>query len=532
MKSKNILLGGLWVGPTKPPMKQLFDPLVETMIQLTTNGIRMKLPPGEIIIQAKLVLAVVDLPAKATLLCCKQYNGKFGCTVCLHPGQVLSNKARVYPPGSYELRTHESVTLSAIAASCSGTAVNGIKGVSALTPCLDLVDGVPVDYMHAVLEGVFGRLMKLWFDSCNHQKPFYQGRNLTDIDNQLLHQNPPSEFSRNPRSIKYHLKFWKASELRNFLLYYSLPIFLGQLESVYWHHYALLVCAIHILLSDNLSESLIDAAELMLKDFCNLFSNLYGENNCTHNVHLLSHLVKYVRLWGPLWTHSAFGFENKSGLLKHEFHGTNKIVKQLLFNINIHLTLQSFYNILRSDENQRTIDYLNDEVHAKHMIPIANNISFIGPVRVAVLSQEEQDVLQSSVTNQVFHRLYKEGTIYYSTRYDRNNKRNNTFCVFRDSTGAQCYGQIIFFVLNPNPLALVSKVIANGNSLMQQAEDIDLHTLAKYHHVDLLDKFITSVDITGTLVAVEITNIIRKAVYIDISSKQYLSSLPNSFEYH
>ena len=93
MKSIYILLGGLCVGPTKPPMKQLFNPLLETMIQLTTDGIGMKLPPGEIIIQAKLVLAVVDLPAKAALLRCKQYNGRFGCTVCLHPGQVFSNKA-------------------------------------------------------------------------------------------------------------------------------------------------------------------------------------------------------------------------------------------------------------------------------------------------------------------------------------------------------------------------------------------------------------------------------------------------------
>ena len=138
----------------------------------------------------------------------------------------------------------------------------------------------------------------------------------------------------------------------------------------------------------------------MLKDFCNLLSDLllpdlYIENNCTHNV---SHLAKFIRLWGPLWTHGAFGFENKSGLLKHEFHGTNKIVK-LLFDMNIHLTLQSFYHILRSDESQRTIDYLNDKVHVNHTIPIANNIYFIGPVRVAVLSQGEQDVLQSSVTN-------------------------------------------------------------------------------------------------------------------------------------
>lgn len=74
---------------------------MESMTQLTTNGIKMKLRPGEITIHAKLVLGVIDIPAKAAVLCCKQFNGQFGCTVCLHPEQVLSS-TQVYPPGSYK----------------------------------------------------------------------------------------------------------------------------------------------------------------------------------------------------------------------------------------------------------------------------------------------------------------------------------------------------------------------------------------------------------------------------------------------
>ena len=292
----------------------------------------------------------------------------------------------------------------------------------------------------------------------------------------------------------------------------------------------------HILLCDKLTESLIDAAELMLKDFCNLLPSLYGENNCTHNVHLLSHLAKYVRLWGPLWTHSAFGFENKSGLLKREFHGTNKIVKQLLFNININLTIQSFYPSIKLHDSERVNEYLNDKVHiTSTMTPIEERIFAIGPVKAIALSQEEQDALQSSETNQVFYRLYKEGTIYYSCGYNRSGKRNNTFCIYKDSASdSQHYGQILFFVLNPTPLALVSKIIADGNSLMQQTGGVNMHrsTLAKHHDADVLDKFITSINITGSIVAVEISCIMKKAVYINISSKEYLSPLPNSFEYH
>ena len=94
--------------------------------------------------------------------------------------------------------------------------------------------------------------------------------------------------------------------------------------------YALLVCA---MLSDRISQAKIDTAEQMRMDFYILLPQLYGESSCTANAHLLSHLTKYVRLWGPLWTHSAFGFESTNGQLSHLFHGNSEIdiVHQLLF---------------------------------------------------------------------------------------------------------------------------------------------------------------------------------------------------------
>jgi len=43
---------------------------------------------------------------------------------------------------------------AALQAERTGISVLGIKGRSVLTDSLNLVDGIPVDYMHAVLEGV------------------------------------------------------------------------------------------------------------------------------------------------------------------------------------------------------------------------------------------------------------------------------------------------------------------------------------------------------------------------------------------
>ena len=89
-------------------------------------------------------------------------------------------------------------------------------------------------------------LLKKWFLSANHREPYYLGRAADAMDDQLMKQHPPHEFSRPPRSIQKHMNHWKASELWSWLLYYSPPLLLNHLPPLYWHHYALLICAIYL----------------------------------------------------------------------------------------------------------------------------------------------------------------------------------------------------------------------------------------------------------------------------------------------
>lgn len=73
------------------------------------------------------------------------------------------------------------------------------------------------------------------------------------------------------------------------------------------------MCAMHILLQSKLTQVQVKAAEEMLNDFYIMLPDLYGDNSCTLNAHCLTHLPRYVRLWGPLWTQSLFGFESMNG---------------------------------------------------------------------------------------------------------------------------------------------------------------------------------------------------------------------------
>ncbi len=143
------------------------------------------------------------------------------------------------------------------------------------------------------------------------------------------------------------------------MLYYSLPLLVNVLPALYLHHYALLVCAMHILLQEQLTEAKIQAAEEMLMDYYNLLPELYGDKSCTLNAHSLIHLTQYARLWGPLWTQSAFGFESMNGHLTSMLHSTYRVADQLVFSIDVHHTLSVLCEKLQAIENEQTLSFLS-----------------------------------------------------------------------------------------------------------------------------------------------------------------------------
>ena len=310
-------------------MRVLLKPILEHLDRLSVTGFSFFSPDGLKTIRIKLLFCVFDLVAKASVLNFKQFNGAYGCHTCLHPGQYLGTQ--VYPPAEpdFRVRTCRDVTEAIQEGRATETVVQGVKGPSVLRGYIDVIKGVPADYMHCVLEGVMGSLLKMWTDSRFHSQPYSIRSSV------FVKQRPPLEFSRPPRLIKTHLAFWKASEFRNWILFYSLPLLVRYFPPLYFHHYALLVCALHLLLQRKISPVMCNAAEEMLLDFYKLFPELYGASKCTMNVHSLKHLPYFVRLWGPLWTHSAFSFESMNGALTSLVHSTRKTAEQLSFSVDI-----------------------------------------------------------------------------------------------------------------------------------------------------------------------------------------------------
>ena len=145
-----------------------------------------------------------------------------------------------------------------------------------------MTKSVPIDYMHAVLESVAKTMLcKLWFDTKYHTMRFYLGREVNTIAKMLCCIKPPHEFRRSPRPISRSIKYWKASELRAWLLFYAVSILVEFLPADYVHHLCLLVCSMHILLNKSILSANLQKAEQMLLAFYNTSTAL-----STRSLHL------------------------------------------------------------------------------------------------------------------------------------------------------------------------------------------------------------------------------------------------------
>ncbi len=164
MNKDNLVTVVLWVG-SKPPMNILLGALQEAIESMSSNGLAIRLPTGTHVFRLCPLFGVFDLIAKAPILNMMQHNGKHGCLSCLHPGQSYNRHWVYLPDKTYAARTHQSVTRAATEAVLCNRVIDGIKGESALGNLIDVVDGVPIDYMHCVLEGVTKRLLGIWEES-------------------------------------------------------------------------------------------------------------------------------------------------------------------------------------------------------------------------------------------------------------------------------------------------------------------------------------------------------------------------------
>ncbi|KAG5666141.1 hypothetical protein PVAND_017717, partial [Polypedilum vanderplanki] len=193
-------------------------------------------------------------------------------------------------------------------------------------PNFNMINSVPLDYLHTILLGVMRKMLDLWFDTKSLYPPSIKAKISQKIS--LLSTYEPKEFQRRLRGLE-KMKLWKGNELRTFLLFIGPSALKDYISNEHFQHFLLLHIAITILVDESLCIKFNAIAKDLLYKFIEEFSFYYGEKNHSFNVHLLLHICDDVIRNGSLDNFSAFKFESYLGKIKSFVKSPHQPVEQI-----------------------------------------------------------------------------------------------------------------------------------------------------------------------------------------------------------
>ncbi|OXU20566.1 hypothetical protein TSAR_009118 [Trichomalopsis sarcophagae] len=310
---------GIYKGRTKPTDINLFLKCFITDV----NDVRKKtLEYEDKALEVHIRLFCLDLVARAFIFRHKNHNSKKPCTKCKVKGSRYK-KISVYSGVNHEIRTDGEYSRMVDAEHHKGKSpflelevglvtqvpidpmhslyLEHHKGKSPLLELkVGLVTQVPIDPMHCLYldcvdKGTYGKQVKL-----SHAEILKMSDRIQVIVNYC-----PLEFARLSETLKY-LEDFKATQHRQFLLYFGLVATNGIVSENVYIHYLLLSTAIRCLSLENPPITHLSFARLPLKYFIEDAELIYDLNFLSYNIHNLCHLVDDVEMYGSLESYAAW----------------------------------------------------------------------------------------------------------------------------------------------------------------------------------------------------------------------------------
>lgn len=270
---------------------------------------------------------ICDAPARAFIKGIKSHNGYSGCDKCVQSGIYINNRM-TFPELNARVRTDVSF-------SNAEDEDHHVQHSPFCETSIAMVSGFPHDYMHLVCLGVVRRLFDLWMGTCGKLNYRISSRQVSFISSKLLALKSyiPSEFARRPRALDERLR-WKATELRQFLLYTGPVVLRDVLTTEVYQNFMLLSVSIYILASPTYCLLLNDFANTLLRSFVKHFGELYGQGFLVYNIHGLIHLSDDVKVHGHLDLISGFPFENYLKKIKRMVRKPSSPLQQVIRRIS------------------------------------------------------------------------------------------------------------------------------------------------------------------------------------------------------
>ena len=323
---------GAWFGGKKPDFKAFLRPLAVQLNKLRA-GVNMNTPIGEIPISFSTLTMTADNQAKEAVV---NYQSTV-CGICQQVPEFVENAVGLANVPTFPfrqqpapLRTRHNMVALGQQAVQQQEPVNGLKGGTPLLWINNLDPVLPIDYQHNVCLRVMAKLLSLWFGEAGAGKEFSRKNHVDAFDKLLKDTRPPSFITRPPRPYTKYIKYWKAVEYRNFLLYYGPIVLRTLLPDDLFRHFLLLSGGIRIFLGPSISIAESARGQEMLNLFVKQFEDLYdGRRYISKTVHSLVHVELCVLKTGPLWATSCFPFESTYHFLVKMIHGTRFVLHQV-----------------------------------------------------------------------------------------------------------------------------------------------------------------------------------------------------------
>ena len=279
----------------------------------------------------KRIIFVCDAPARAFITGVKYHSGFSSCSKCITVGETVVSASeirrlvsprgrRVFPCTSAALRTNQSFR--------DRYDIDHHNYYSCIEELetVDMVLDVPVDPMHLVDEGAGKKLFMTIMEDTDYKISPYNVRRVNE-DMSSLSKFTPREFARRSRPFSHNLKSTEWSQA----LKYTCPvIFRNRLSQERYEHMLTLHVAVKILSSERFCIQFNAYAKSLLQVFVENASRLYGKTFITYNIHNLVHLAEDVMMFGPLYSFSAYVFENKLGTIKRLLRKSEKPLEQII----------------------------------------------------------------------------------------------------------------------------------------------------------------------------------------------------------
>lgn len=317
VETQCMFLIGAFCGTSKPSLIGVYlQKFIEEAKRLSTEGFMMN---GKAF-TANVMCIISDAPARAYLKQIKGHTGYDGCERCVVKGTYLE--------GRMTFQSTESVKRNDCDFNLMKYEGHQLDESPLLALNIGLVSACVLDSMHMVYIGITKKLLRTWMRGPKSVR--LSAQQISVISDKLvsLRRYIPQEFGRKPRALSEIDRF-KASELRQFLLYTGLVALKSVLETKFYNNFLNLSVAMFTLSSPKLVKHYADYSESLLRYFVEECKELYGKEFIVYNVHSVIHIADDAKNYGCLDGISSFPFENYLGHLKTAVRKPQQILQQI-----------------------------------------------------------------------------------------------------------------------------------------------------------------------------------------------------------